>query len=295
MLVYIYTSCIYRISVQMLTASLYYCFSSFPYHIRMFVIWNPPFKFGVEEEEGEREGEGEGEGANEGKEVGEGLPDTGTASSLPQKSEDLGSREVTHIPSTHISHPTVHMDLTEDSERDREGNEDEGRDSLSLFLEGCEDRPSTLSARQVGYHRGWNRSGKRAGSKWNRDRDREGEGVEGDARAPPVFRRPLALALAPAQQRNSGEETSSPDKKKDKAKVRYSSSSGGFYQRPRVSSIGEMAQLLSWMVKLRVRTLAFCGVRKLVELVLEYSLKNLKGSSSTEHLADCVGSYRGRT
>lgn len=253
----------------------------------MFVIWNPPLKFGVQDEEGE--GKGEGEGTNEEKEEGEAsstpsvsLPDAATL--LSNALEDLGSEELMPIPSNRISHPAVPpKDLTDGSEGERDSDRD--IDSLSLFLEGCEDRPSTLSAHQVGYHRGWNRSGKRAGkgSKWVRDRDWEG-GAEG-GRVPSVIRRPLALASA---DRSSKEKTSSPAK----AKVRFSSS-GAFYQRPRVSSIGEMAQLLSCMVKLRVRTLAFCGVRKLVELVLEYSLKNLKGSSSTEHLADCVGSYRG--
>lgn len=256
-----------------------------PFLFRVFVIWNPPLKFGAEEEE--VEGEGEGENAEE--ERGDcSLPTAADIVSLSPDasssgSADLGPKVYKHVPSILIADPAVKpMDVTGSS------GGDETRDSLSLFLEGCEDRPSTLSAHQVGYHRGWNRSGKRAGmvgkkSKW--DADWEGEGEDG------VIRRPLALAPADRpnpELRKSGVKMNSPDK----TKVRYSSS-GGFYQRPRVSSIGEMAQLLSWMVKLRVRTLAFCGVRKLVELVLEYSLKNLKGSSSTEHLAECVGSYRG--
>jgi DEAD/DEAH box helicase domain-containing protein len=54
-----------------------------------------------------------------------------------------------------------------------------------------------------------------------------------------------------------------------------------------------MSKLLATLVRLKVRTLAFCGVRKLVELVLKYSLSDLNSSSASAHLSQCVASYRG--
>jgi len=60
----------------------------------------------------------------------------------------------------------------------------------------------------------------------------------------------------------------------------------------RVSSIWETANIFTALVKRRLRTLAFCKVRKLVELVLSYSLRNLE-TSGAAHLMSCVASYRG--
>ena len=67
----------------------------------------------------------------------------------------------------------------------------------------------------------------------------------------------------------------------------------GMPKRERVSSITETAHLFSAFVRLRIRTLAFCGVRKLVELVLRYSKKDLGSDRKHAHLAAHVSSYRG--
>ena len=147
--------------------------------------------------------------------------------------------------------------------------EEEEEDPFSLFLEGCEDRPQTLSSDCVGYHRGWQRSRSRNGK--NR---KENQGQ----RAPTIVRVPLALAPVDAVKT-----VKKPNSNLEQARM----------PRFRLSSITEMSQLLSFMVRLRVRTLAFCGVRKLVELVLKYCLSDLKSTSESEHLAECVASYRG--
>jgi hypothetical protein len=145
----------------------------------------------------------------------------------------------------------------------------EEEDPFSLFLEGCEDRPQTLSSDCVGYHRGWQRS--RNGK--NR-KEQQGQ------RAPTIFRVPLAVA---AVDTTATATVKKPHSNLEQARM----------PRFRLSSITEMSHLLSFMVRLRVRTLAFCGVRKLVELVLKYCLSDLKSSSESEHLAECVASYRG--
>ena len=135
--------------------------------------------------------------------------------------------------------------------------------SFSRFLDGCEDRPQSLGgvgSECVGYHRGWKR------------KKRNLVKLEGNVKAtPPV---PVRRSL---------------DAIEGKKKILVMpSSSGG-----RLSSITEMSKLLATIVRLRVRTLAFCGVRKLVELVLKYSLQDLNSSSSSAHLAERVASYRG--
>lgn len=56
------------------------------------------------------------------------------------------------------------------------------------------------------------------------------------------------------------------------------------------SSIFETAMLLSALVKQRVRTLAFCSSRNLVELVLKYTKEDLE--SSAPELANKVRAYR---
>jgi Lhr-like helicase len=59
----------------------------------------------------------------------------------------------------------------------------------------------------------------------------------------------------------------------------------------RRSTIFEGSQLLSLLVKNNIRTLAFCKVRKLVELVLKYTIQDLE--QTAPHLKDLVASYRG--
>lgn len=60
----------------------------------------------------------------------------------------------------------------------------------------------------------------------------------------------------------------------------------------RLSSIFETSNIFCALVKKYLRTLAFCKVRKLVELVLGYSLRNLE-TSGAAHLTSSVASYRG--
>jgi len=60
----------------------------------------------------------------------------------------------------------------------------------------------------------------------------------------------------------------------------------------RASSIWETASIFTALVKKHLRTLAFCKARKLVELVLNYSLRNLE-TSGAAHLMSTVASYRG--
>ena len=68
---------------------------------------------------------------------------------------------------------------------------------------------------------------------------------------------------------------------------------GESMKRQRLSSITEASRLFSALVRLRVRTLAFCGVRKLVELVLRYSMKDLGTDRTSAHLTSKIASYRG--
>lgn len=60
----------------------------------------------------------------------------------------------------------------------------------------------------------------------------------------------------------------------------------------RVSTIFETAQLFCALIRKELRTLAFCSVRKLVEMVLGYSLRLLEQSGNGQ-LAPRVASYRG--
>lgn len=60
----------------------------------------------------------------------------------------------------------------------------------------------------------------------------------------------------------------------------------------RLSSIFETSNIFCTLVKKHLRTLAFCKVRKLVELVLGYSLRNLE-TSGAGHLTSSLASYRG--
>jgi DEAD/DEAH box helicase domain-containing protein len=70
------------------------------------------------------------------------------------------------------------------------------------------------------------------------------------------------------------------------------STSGEEMDVKRTSAIWETSCLFSALVRRRLRTLAFCRTRKLVELVLGYSLRNLEVSGA-EHLKNSVVSYRG--
>jgi len=62
------------------------------------------------------------------------------------------------------------------------------------------------------------------------------------------------------------------------------------FEKPR-SAIVETAMVFTALIKQRVRTLAFCRVRKLVELVLRYSLQDL--AATAPRLARRVRGYRG--
>jgi ATP-dependent helicase YprA (DUF1998 family) len=59
----------------------------------------------------------------------------------------------------------------------------------------------------------------------------------------------------------------------------------------RESSIVAAASLFAALVKHNLRTLAFCKVRKNVELVLKYALRELE--ETAPHLKELVASYRG--
>lgn len=144
-----------------------------------------------------------------------------------------------------------------------EADQSYAENSLTRFLNGCEDKPQTLGdpgRNCVGYHKGWNRGRNRA----------------------PKAKRDVKMAVAVPAKRSI-------EATKVLAKIVPDSRSLG----GRMSSITEMSKLLATIVRLRVRTLAFCGVRKLVELVLKYCLQDLNSSSSSVHLAEHVASYRG--
>ena len=151
--------------------------------------------------------------------------------------------------------------MREPEEADRYGDDT----SLSQFLDGCEDRPQTLGdagTHCVGYHKGWNRGRNRALKTKKRDE--------------------VATAAAIPAKRSI-----------EAVKVKVFSTPDSRTPGGRLSSITEMSKLLATIVRLRVRTLAFCGVRKLVELVLKYCLQDLNSSTSSLHLAELVASYRG--
>lgn len=64
------------------------------------------------------------------------------------------------------------------------------------------------------------------------------------------------------------------------------------YMSERSSSILETSKLFSLLAKKQVRTIAFCGGRKLVELVLKYSLDDFNNAERPD-LVSKVASYRG--
>jgi hypothetical protein len=296
------------------------------YFYRVFAIWNPPLKFGEGEnaqgaagakietgaeigtgtgkEKGAETGLGTAAGTGMGTGAGAGESAVSSSSSVSSVSEKKIRKTVyqrksrpgvpappvniavsavnTSTPATAILCPisataesarsSVLFALDEESLCEEE--ETQERDGMAEFLDGCEDRPATLSSNCVGYHRGWRRD--------KRERAAGGKMIS------PTLRVPLLLAPAIGDEKGKG---TGKDVEGVQGGVKRLSESE--YTRSRLSSIGEMSQLLTSLVKLRVRTLAFCGVRKLVELVLKYCLQSLKSSSSTEYLVECVASYRG--
>jgi hypothetical protein len=254
---------------------------------RVFVIWNPPLKFGVEI--GQMKDETEPTPGDEVAKQSSSAPAPATAATataaqlikLNGPSPAVVQAHTVTITETQTATNTAANTATEavravvpSGKREgvrltfsEEESSAEEEDPFSLFLEGCEDRPQTLSSDCVGYHRGWQRS-----------RNAKNRKQQQGQRAPTIVRVPLALAPVDAVKTDK-----KPHSNLEQARM----------PRFRLSSITEMSQLLSFMVRLRVRTLAFCGVRKLVELVLKYCLSDLKSSSESEHLAECVASYRG--
>ena len=240
---------------------------------RIFVIWNPPLKFGAEA--GQTKDDFESAQNQEVSMQSSPAPGPGPGPAPAPAPATTPAPVAAELVILNDPSPAIVVPQTE-AIREKASkvsfaatpctdNEDE--DSFSLFLDGCEDRPQTLSSDCVGYHRGWQRSR-------NSRKRKEQQGP----RAPAVIRVPLALAPVDTGDKKA---QTSPDQSR--------------MPRFRLSSITEMSQLLSFMVRLRVRTLAFCGVRKLVELVLKYCLSDLKSSSESEHLAECVASYRGES
>jgi len=63
--------------------------------------------------------------------------------------------------------------------------------------------------------------------------------------------------------------------------------------RQRDSPIVDIARLLAFCVRMRLRTLCFCGTRKLVEMVNRMTQEELRSTYGAEHLIPCVASYRG--
>eukprot|EP00597_Dinobryon_sp_UTEXLB2267_P014233 CAMPEP_0170110342 /NCGR_PEP_ID=MMETSP0020_2-20130122/7790_1 /TAXON_ID=98059 /ORGANISM="Dinobryon sp., Strain UTEXLB2267" /LENGTH=1196 /DNA_ID=CAMNT_0010335597 /DNA_START=57 /DNA_END=3647 /DNA_ORIENTATION=+ len=135
--------------------------------------------------------------------------------------------------------------------------------AVSQFVEGCADRPSTLGEstanefHEVTFQGGWKRKRNLKTAARNKSAS-------------------LATNFECTTIRNSQLNNSIENKNE---------------QSFRTSSIFETSQLFALLVKKNIRTLAFCRVRKLVELVLKYTLSNL--DQSAPHLKDQVASYRG--
>jgi hypothetical protein len=301
------------------------------YFCRVFAIWNPPLIFGegenvpidgkaqrkkgAETATGTGTGIGTGKGAETGTGAGTGARESAVSSSssvpiatekkirktvyqtksrpgVPAPTANIAVTAVNTGPSdtailcpisstAETARSSVLFSIEEEEICEEEAQE---RDGMAEFLDGCEDRPATLSSNCVGYHRGWRRDKK----------DR----AAGSKKISPVVRVPLLLAPAIGDEKGKGKGTGTgtgtgTGKDVEGGQGKGNRLSESEYTRSRLSSIGEMSQLLTSLVKLRIRTLAFCGVRKLVELVLKYCLQSLKSSSSTEYLVECVASYRG--
>jgi hypothetical protein len=242
---------------------------------RVFVIWNPPLKHGSNTA-AKVEDDGKLNGGNGAIVKTETMPIvTGSTGIEPTATESIQIRFIATEDTA--TGPMVESSLLVAKRDDGTSSsstsqisekierEDEKSEGLSRFLDGCEDRPPSLGESGsdcVGYHRGWKRK-KNKGiipiDEQTKVEIKDSLGIKLEKETP----------LGPARDRDR-------DRSQD-----------------RMSSITQMSTLLSTLVRLRVRTLAFCGVRKLVELVLAYCLKDLGSSSSSAHLAQCVGSYRG--
>lgn len=144
---------------------------------------------------------------------------------------------------------------------------------LDLFLEGCVDRPATIGPcssttieeyKGVQYVGGWKR-GKRSKAV------HVGSKIDNIVKPNTKKKRSLADCM------------SSP--------VTVTGDNSHSINTVRRSAIYEGSQLLSALVKSNIRTLAFCKVRKLVELVLKYTIQDLE--QTAPHLKDSVASYRG--
>ena len=61
----------------------------------------------------------------------------------------------------------------------------------------------------------------------------------------------------------------------------------------RESPIVEIAMLLAFFVRMRLRTLCFCGTRRLVEMVNRIAKDELKSTYKSEHFVPFVAAYRG--
>lgn len=140
------------------------------------------------------------------------------------------------------------------------------------FVEGCADRPETLGISQsnstdrannvVQYVGGWKR----------RNRQRPTSAVK-DATEHDVD-----ITRKKRKQNRKSENPQDSVVNHDDTVVRE-------------STIFEASQLFATLIKNNLKTLAFCKVRKLVELVLKYTVQDLE--QTAPHLKDLVASYRG--
>lgn len=88
-------------------------------------------------------------------------------------------------------------------------------------------------------------------------------------------------------------ETSNTQEKVSKAKANFNNyTASNLSGKQRISSIVETATLLSSLVSMQMRTIAFCRTRKLVELVYKYATRYLDRDGNKE-LIPRLSSYRG--
>ena len=147
---------------------------------------------------------------------------------------------------------------------------------LDQFLEGCADRPATIGpsgstaideCNGVRYVGGWKRK-------------KPSKAVKVDAQIENVVKHNSK------KKRSDADCFSSPV-----LPVAATGDDSHSSSTVRRSTIYEGSQLLAALVKSNIRTLAFCKVRKLVELVLKYTIQDLE--QTAPHLKDLVASYRG--
>ena len=147
------------------------------------------------------------------------------------------------------------------------------RSQLDLFLEGCADRPATIgpsSSTTMEEYKGVQYVGG-----WKREKSPRAVhvGSKIDKVKPNIKKkRSLADSISSPVTTVTGDDSHS-------------------INTVRRSAIYEGSQLLSALVKSNIRTLAFCKVRKLVELLLKYTIQDLE--QTAPHLKDSVASYRG--